>query len=401
VSFAGRVRALRVLVGAEGQGNGVESPALMLTVTDGVLRDVSREWACCRVTIEGEDRAAARLAAALGETLALWPATRSIGEEAIAASKGGGESVASGLTVAADASVDEAIRSVVGQLATACLSWAPEAARGETPVAVHQMRVAIRRLRSAMLVFKQPLAGSLDGLRPELAALAATLGAARDWDVFLGGTGAELGRALGEDKRIASLMADALRSREAAYEALRRHLRSPATRRLMLRLALLPALAPWSEGGAAGPEEEALLATPVGVFAPRILDRRYKRLVGEAEDLATLPAALLHETRKSGKKLRYALEFFAPVLPRRETRKLARRLSRAQDELGAINDTATGAALIAKLTKGGQHEFASGAVLGFLAARAEAARAPLAETWSALRRQERFWRHHHRRAAES
>ncbi len=383
VSFSGRRRVVGLRADPEA-GLG----AVQVTLLDGMLRDVSREWPCCRVTLEGDGAVA--LASVLGETLGLSMPVGSLAEEALSASRGDACEAPEAAVVEPDASVDAAIRTVVGHLAVAMAYWAPLAARGGLPVAVHQMRVAIRRLRSAMVVFKAPLDGSLDGMRAPLLTLAARLGAARDWDVFLAGTGAELGRAMAGDKRIFALLEDATRSRDAAYAELRRHLASAGTRRLLLDLALLPSLAPWVvEGDEA---RAGMLAAPVREFAPRILDRRFKRLVGAADELSTLPADALHDTRKSGKKLRYALEFFSPVLPRRAVRKFARRLSRAQDELGAINDTETGAALLQRLTHGGRHEFASGAVLGWLSAKAEAARAPLAETWDGLRRQERFWR---------
>ena len=383
VSFSGRRRVVGLAGDAEA-GLG----AVQVTLLEGVLRDVSREWPCCRVMLEGDG--AVRLASVLGETLGLSMPVGSLAEEALIASRGGGFEAPGAAAVEPEASVDAAIRTVVGHLAVAMAYWAPLAARGGMPVAVHQMRVAIRRLRSAMVVFKAPLGGSLDGMRAPLLTLAARLGAARDWDVFLAGTGAELGRAMAGDRRISALLEDAVRSRDAAYAELRRHLISAGTRRLLLDLALLPALAPWAVEG--DDERGAMLAVPVREFAPRILDRRFKRLVGGADELSSLTADALHDTRKSGKKLRYALEFFSPVLPRRAVRKFARRLSRAQDELGAINDTETGAALLERLTRGGRHEFASGAVLGWLSAKAEAARAPLAETWDGLRRQERFWR---------
>ncbi len=387
VGFTGRRRMVMLAGPAEGED-------LRLTVLDGSLRDIQREWPCCRVLIEGDDAAAARLALALAETLGVSVPAASLAEEAMARSRGEPAFPPTDAAMARDATVDEAIRIVIGHLAATLLHWAPAAARGETPVAVHQMRVTLRRLRSALLVFREPLGGSLDALQGPLHELASRLSAARDWDVFLHGTGVALERAMAGEARIALLIEDASRSREAAYVALRRHLASGRARRLLLHLALLPFLAPWRSEA-----DPALLATPVRDLAPRILERRYKRLIGTADGLASLPAGALHDARKSGKKLRYALEFFASVLPRRDVRKFARRLSRAQDELGAINDAATGAGLLKVLTRGGRHEFASGAVLGWLNARAEAAREPLEETWAGLRRQPRFWRH--RRAAES
>jgi CHAD domain-containing protein len=382
VAFTGQTRSLALQNG------------LRLVLTHGTLRHVSGERGWCDLRIEGEAGDAARLALTLGEGLALSMATVSLGEEATSWATGGDAPLRVIGAPDAQTPVGDAIGAIIGALAAALLRWAPVAARGDTDEGVHQMRVATRRLRSAMLVFKEPLRESLDPLRAPLSELADRLGAARDWDVFLTGTASELVQAMPGERRIASLVGEAERQRAASYAALRAYLAAPATRRFFLQLALLPWLKPWMDGGASD-----LLAMPIGAYAPRVLERRYKRLIKTADDLACLPAEALHETRKSGKKLRYALEFFADALPRRKVRRLSRHLSRAQDELGAINDTETGAVLLARLTRGGAHEFASGAVLGWLSARAVSARLPLAETWKELRRQDRFWRDH--RAVES
>ena len=385
VGFEGRRRVLDLL--DDGQ-------PVQLTVLGGRCRDAQREWPCCRVWLEGEDRALTRVASALGETLLLGVATCSFAQEAVSVSRGSGLPVIAPAALPAEATVDEAIRAIIGPLALAICRLAQDPSLATTPELVHQMRVSIRRLRSAMLVFKRPLGGALDGLRPALVDLASCLGAARDWDVFLGGTAADVQRAMTGDGRIGSLIAEAERARAASYAMLNRRLASAGVRRLLLELALLPLAAPWRQGADAD-----LLAMPVREFAPRILDRRYKRMIGGVHEVSDLASDALHDTRKSGKTLRYALEFFAIVLPRGDTRRFTRRLSKAQDELGAINDGRTGTALLAGLTKGGRHEFASGAVLGWLTAQAAAARAPLDETWRRLRRQDRFWRHG--RAAES
>ena len=194
-------------------------------------------------------------------------------------------------------------------------------------------------------------------------------------------------------------------ARAAAHAELRRVLARPAARRLLLHLSLLASLRPWRET----PEDHAppppdaegaepLWAQPVRALAPHLLDRRFRKLVRAGKHLDGLDHAALHEVRKTAKKLRYALEFLAPTLPRRETRRLLRRLGALQDQLGALNDMAVGAALMERIaprlpSRGpASHEFASGAVAGWLAARAAASQASLRDTWRALRHTERFWR---------
>lgn len=373
---------------------------LAVTLLAGRLRNVTEERACCRVLLEGEPASAARLAMALGETLPITAARCSIGEAALALGNGAPEPEPPEPAVPVDADVDEAMAHVLGALASALLRWIPEIAAsgegGSAPHAVHQARVAIRRFRSALLIFRPALAGSLDPLVPKLVALGRILGAARDWDVFLGETASEIADALDGDRRILALLADAETRRAASYAKLRTELATPSVRRLLLHLALLPSLRPWRDVAEAGATEDALraqLRLPVGTYAGAVLDKRYKRLVSAGKRLDALPIETLHEVRKSAKKLRYALEFFQPVLPRGETKRLIKLVARAQGQLGALNDTATGATLVGMITQaGGRHDYAAGAVAGWLAARAREAASPLGETWSALRHQGRFWR---------
>jgi CHAD domain-containing protein len=95
---------------------------------------------------------------------------------------------------------------------------------------VHQLRVAIRRLRSALSVFRRAVRDDvlwLDSLAGQLKTLASLLGTARDWDVFIADTGAEIFQALPDDRRIARMIATASDRRDAAYANLRQILAPP------------------------------------------------------------------------------------------------------------------------------------------------------------------------------
>ncbi len=422
-----------------------DAPVLALSLLQGTLRNVTEERVCCRLRVEGAPAAAARFALLLGETLPLAPSRLSLHE--LAREIGGGAAPPAheppAPEVEPDADADEAMAGLFGSLSAALLLWLTRlGAFGATgadvaaiePRAVHQARVATRRLRSALIVFAGPLGGSLAGLEAPLKALAATLGQARDWDVFLLDTGAALAASLPDDRRIAALLADAETARAAAHAEVRRMLARPAARRLVLHLSLLSSLRPWREApqdqareapqdqareaaqdqaraaaqdearaAEAGAREDAepaapAWAQPVRALAPDLLDRRFRKLTRVGKHLDGLDHDALHSVRKTAKKLRYTLEFLAPTLPRGDTRRLLKRLSALQDQLGALNDTAVGATLMERIAPGAQargpggHEFASGAVAGWLAARAAASSAELHETWRAVRHTEKFWR---------
>src|SRR6202000_3327884 len=89
--------------------------------------------------------------------------------------------------LAASLSVTAGFAHVVGHLADVILALAPVAAAGHNdPEPVHQMRVAVRRLRSAIAMFR-PAVGcaSVALVDGGLKVLGARLGPARDWDVFV------------------------------------------------------------------------------------------------------------------------------------------------------------------------------------------------------------------------
>lgn len=385
-AFQGRLRRLRLAPEAP------DGPAAELDVLEGVLRGVTAEAPVCQVVLRAPRAELARHCAALGDAVRLDVPRASLAAEALAVARGT-EPPPRRLgapEVPPDAILSDLVAHVLGHLTDVLLHWSRGVGAGETPEPVHQMRVAIRRLRSALSVFRKA-AGcpELDRLGPELRELAARAGAARDWDVFLDGTGASVLAALPEDRRMASLLAAARRKREAAYAALRAELASPGVRTLGLDLACAAALRPWES--APEPERQETLRQDARAYAAQVLDRRMKRAAARAAGMAELPIEALHELRKECKRLRYAAECFAPLFPGQDARRFFKRLARLQEALGRLNDGAVAAALAAELGPAGRG-FAGGAVIGFVAARAGDAREEIRREWKRLRRADAFWR---------
>jgi inorganic triphosphatase YgiF len=187
---------------------------------------------------------------------------------------------------------------------------------------VHQCRVGIRRLRSALKAFAgwvaEPPPERVDGLRQWFAAL----GTARDRDVLGSGVAADLARAGAPPL---ALPGDAQPADPAALA------RAGGTQRLLLAwLSWRTGLAPAD----AAPEE------PLKRLARQRLRRWHKRLVAAARAFDTLDDAALHALRKRIKRQRYAVEFFAPLLPAKAAARHRRALAAAQQSLGRINDLA-------------------------------------------------------------
>jgi triphosphatase len=196
--------------------------------------------------------------------------------------------------------------------------------------ALHQARVAIRRLRSAFSIFK-PLFND-DGelaLRDDLRWLASELGDARNLDVLLGRS------------KPGPLHDRLIAARDDAYASVEDALASTRVRTLMLDLAQ------WTSGGSwlGAPDTRKMRDGPVHDFAGGLLNSLRRRVKKDGRDLAEADDEVRHDLRKDAKKLRYAAEFFAALFDRKKQKRRQKRfigaLEELQDQLGLLNDLAT------------------------------------------------------------
>ena len=206
--------------------------------------------------------------------------------------------------------------------------------------ALHQARVAVRRLRSALSIFKAVIADDqFEHLRTELRWLAATLGEARDIDVLI---------ARGEGSPVLQ------EARTAAYARVAEALALPRTRLLMLDLVEWTAIGRWRTA----PVDAAAIAQPAERFAAQALEQLRRRLKKRGARLAALDDEARHEVRIRAKKLRYAAEFFSGLFTGAKATRRARRFITAmqalQEQLGDLNDMATEPVLRAALGLPGQ-----------------------------------------------
>jgi len=223
---------------------------------------------------------------------------------------------------------------------------------GKDPEYLHQFRVALRRLRSALGVFKSAAGPETQALRDELKWIGGLTGPARDWDVFATSTLPTLLAAHGDVRVARSLRARAASRRRAASNELREALRSNRWIRLLL------ALARWL-ATPAQPESAEPQSLPD--FARRLVRKRHKRLLRDARHLSALTPAERHALRLDAKRLRYALEGLSPLFRRKRVAAHLDALSEIQDDLGRANDAAVAARLLAELPPpAGFAEFARG-----------------------------------------
>ena len=255
------------------------------------------------------------------------------------------------------------------------------------PEAIHQMRVAVRRLRSSMTMFKALLDDPVsEALRAELRWLQQTLGAARDWDVLLADTVAPLRDLFGESAGFEKLcLAIAGRRQDIRAQALA-ELGGPRLTRLMLQLAF------WADG--AGKESE-LSRRPVGELARAILEQRHKKVKKQIKHVAALSVEDRHRCRIAVKKLRYAVDFFSGLFPGKRSQRLLPLLSNLQDRLGTLNDMVTAKSKMEELVLAdgaADMAWAAGQVIGWHMARSSSLLTKAEQDWQAVERLPAFWR---------
>ncbi|WP_245294233.1 CHAD domain-containing protein [Rhizobium etli] len=195
--------------------------------------------------------------------------------------------------------------------------------------ALHQARVAIRRLRSAFSMFKSVLQDDEPRrLTAELRWLAGMLGEARNIDVLLA-------KATDADLR------DKLKDiRDKAYDEAIEALGSSRARALMLDLT------EWLHCDAYLTRQDPVVEQDAATFAVAALEKMRKKLKTHGRALAEVDDEHRHQVRKDAKKLRYGAEFFVTLFDgkpgARRHKKFLAAMSTLQDHLGDLNDLATG-----------------------------------------------------------
>ena len=220
-----------------------------------------------------------------------------------------------------------------------------------SPEGLHQMRVALRRLRSALIVFGPIINGEReDGFKRDARWLTKAVGRARDYDVVLADI-IDPALAASKDKApiVKALARMAKDYREEAWRAALAAMRSKRATRFVLNLALYLETRGWREGRTRG--EVNAMREPLAPFAASALDKRLKSVHRLARDISELAIDDRHELRKRLKKLRYALSFFAGLYPRGAANAYLTRLSNLQKVFGSLNDLQTAEDILKELSK--------------------------------------------------
>jgi triphosphatase len=370
---------------------------VVLTVAKGVLRAVTAEQPAARIWLSGEEQAVRAAVEVIAEAELVAVPVTSLAAEGIALATGGPATKRheGAPTLPPGAlTVTDALMHILGHLIDVILANAPIAvgSNGEGPEAVHQMRVAVRRSRSALSIFRPALPeGALDAVGGYFKELGSRLGPTRDWDVFADETVPAIQQALPNDERLERLVGAASRRRRERQKTLAAYLGSPAFRMLGIGLAWFAAARFWHVVPPVA-DDTTNLPPPLPEFAETVLQHRWKKLLSAGKRIEELDIPALHDVRLRAKRARYAAEMFSTLHAGKASNRFIRRLSALQQRLGVLNDGAVATHLLAELGgPAGRHAYATGIVVGFLAARAAKIRPRIIRAFERFRRQPAYW----------
>jgi CHAD domain-containing protein len=240
--------------------------------------------------------------------------------------------------ILAEQTIDDVVARVLGACQHHLLANQSIAERGMDPEGVHQMRVALRRLRTACTLLG-PEVGSptLQTFADEAKWFANVLGAPRDWDVLVTDTFDEPMQVVGSDLDFAGLRRAAEPHRTAAYNALRDTLAGARYNRFHLSLSRWIACRGWRN------ELEnrslAVLLEPAPLLAGRVLKKLHIKALKRGKGFRHLQPEARHKLRIALKKLRYATEFFEGLDDENaDAQRYRRCMTKIQSALGRAND---------------------------------------------------------------
>ncbi len=213
---------------------------------------------------------------------------------------------------------------------------------GDDIEGVHQMRVALRRLRSLLRVFGNIIESDSTGhYETEIRWISNQLGSARDLDVFVMETLPRLLRPLHQHHGLVLLAAKAEKARRQAYLQALSAISSQRYQRLLL------ALGAWLENESWRKSTSPELRTID--IAQQTLAKHYKQLRRHGRQLARMLPEERHEARLAAKRLRYAAEFFCSLYPNHRTQDFLHALAALQNVLGELNDITVTEVLVRQL----------------------------------------------------
>ena len=278
--------------------------------------------------------------------------------------------------------LDDALTRILRACLHHLLQSLPAAEDGRDLEGVHQLRVALRRLRSALHLMRSVSSLSkLEMLRAEAKWLASSLTAAREWDIFQTQTLPGIAKACPSVAGFDALEEVAQKRRTAAYHKVRFVLADQRCATFLLNLGAWIEARGWRSDISSQNLSE--LTEPAIAFAQRTLAAQYTRVLKRGRRLKSMNPEERHRVRLAVKKLRYGTDFLLPLCGEgKAVKRFRERLIELQEELGAYNDMATTASLLSGLgMETPDSRIAAAAIAGWQASSMMSTESRLREAW--------------------
>jgi CHAD domain-containing protein len=255
---------------------------------------------------------------------------------------------------------------------------------------LHQARVAVRRIRSALTLFDPYLEPEAAGrFEAVLKRFGQILGEARDRDVFIKELAGEKAKDRQNGTWLEMVVPPIEAERRAAYRGVQTLIKSAEPTGFIL------ALAGWAESGLwLRPDGEFghLRNLPLTAIIPEMLDRLAAKAGKRGRHLKDRSLAELHSLRKTLKKLRYCTEYCEALYKHKRVRRYQERAKELLEVLGALNDTVGADALLDTLdTKDAALTPGIGLISRVSIANREKALKQLPKAWKAFAAETPFW----------
>ena len=199
---------------------------------------------------------------------------------------------------------------------------------------LHDYRVCLRKVRSVLSLFKGVFAEEdTIRLKQEFTGIMQRTNRLRDLDVYL------LDKKLyfsmvpaSMHEGLHDMFTSVAKERRQQWKLVVAMLQSEAYQRRITELADL-----FTESGGIGAGPQSAEASCD--FACQKIWKRYRKVCKIARKITAVTSDdAVHELRICCKKLRYLMEFFSPLFPQKEIKRLVRSLKGLQDNLGRFND---------------------------------------------------------------
>jgi CHAD domain-containing protein len=282
-------------------------------------------------------------------------------------------------TLAPDTPPDRALRQIVAECHADLLKYRAVVLASRRAIGIHQTRVALRRLRAALTLFRDAVgpveARLVRAMAAEAKWLAGECGPARDLHVFLTETVEDVPPLV---KRIATRLARAHFERARAALSGARYNAFDGQLTAFVEDALPPRNGRLDE------------------FGRDLLERRHRKVDQRGRHLSKLGGKDLHRLRIAIKKQRYAATFLRPAFASREAKAYIEATVRLQGALGALNDRAVAAQMLDDIAVAARPSEDVTRLLRQLAKQTESGekrrRQKLERAWKQFRKAECFWR---------